>query len=478
MSSLRINVRITVPSQRSSSKRCRDIIDTFGLPQQGWEETLVNLDVPETGIIFISGPSGVGKSLMLGEIVKQFEKARTIPKPPAGDIPLCDTFQLDDAGSVIRYLSKFGLGEPRIMIGSFEQLSDGQKERFLIASALSSGTGPLVLDEFTTRLDRQTAKVTALNVGKILRKEDHVAYIASCHDDIVDFLQPDIHVRLSLDGQHNLIEPEDIISQPPLLPRLGIKVGFGTLDDYKKLSHFHYENDDPDDIRKLQPMVDHVVAARSGHDLVGVNLCTRPWPSQFNKLKPFAEINEYILQSFRLIIHPQYRGIGLTKEIDVVPKPQTRAILAASAFTKYYSFPFLAGYEQVDSPFEVIGPEDRDLLDFVIASRGATDEPVQAINECSRLCHSLDPDDRQTLKALTVRAAIEKSLRLACFHRHVAGLITSAEDKKLMRDALSNLYGKVSATTLPILLSETVHMPMAMFVKRLPTITSFGGAKI
>jgi len=151
MNMIHTKVDLHIPPVNSSSKICQDIIKTFGLSEDGWVESLSNLDIPTDGITLITGASGVGKSLLLKNISRHFSTIRKIPNHINKNKTIAEIISYEDAGEVIRYLSKFGLGEPRILIGPFSQLSDGQKERFLIALALLQGIGPLILDEFTTR---------------------------------------------------------------------------------------------------------------------------------------------------------------------------------------------------------------------------------------------------------------------------------------------------------------------------------------
>lgn len=204
MDMIHTKVDLHISPLNNLSKVCEDIIKTFGLSEKGWMESLSNLDIPSNGVILITGASGAGKSLLLKEISRHFPAIRKTPDHIDKDKSIAEIISYEDAGEVIRYLSKFGLGEPRIMIGPFSHLSDGQKERFLIALALLQGVGPLILDEFTTRLDRRTAQIVAINVGKIIRSTKQSAFIASCHDDIVNFLRPDIHIKLCSNGEHRI----------------------------------------------------------------------------------------------------------------------------------------------------------------------------------------------------------------------------------------------------------------------------------
>ena len=49
----------------------------------------------------------------------------------------------------------------------------------------------LVVDEFTSVVDRNTAKSMSNALQKYIRKHDLKVVFASCHKDVIDWLQPD-----------------------------------------------------------------------------------------------------------------------------------------------------------------------------------------------------------------------------------------------------------------------------------------------
>lgn len=463
MNTIQAKIELKIPQLRESSNVCKDIVNGFGLSSDGWTENLLDLKVPSSGIVLVTGASGLGKSLLLDTIAKSFSSIRKIEKNFDENIPVVDVISSSDAGEAIRYLSKFGLGEPRIMVAPFSQLSDGQKDRFLLALSLKKGYGPLFIDEFTTKLDRQTAKVIAINLGKILRSDNQTAYIAGCNDDVLNYLKPDVHIMLDTNGNHKVLHLEWEQNDPVEL--LNIEIRSGSIDDYKKLARYHYENDNASDIDMLEPMVDQVVSAYCEGELIGVNLCTKPWPDEFNRFSVFSEINKKAIQSFRVIVHPRYRGIGLTKALDVIPKKHTTTLLTWSVFSKHYSFPILSNYKKVNSPFEEMSEAEVILQEFVESRRKCNYQPLHLIKTCRDIWDGLDENQKKYFRKIIITAATEKCSRLAIFQLDACGIQHDIGTEKFIMNFFSNLYSKSSFYVAPAILAETVYRPMAMFVK-------------
>jgi ABC-type lipoprotein export system ATPase subunit len=76
MNIIHTKVDLYIPPPNNSSKVCQDIIKTFGLSEEGWMESLSNLDIPADGIILITGASGVGKSLLLTSISRHYSTTK------------------------------------------------------------------------------------------------------------------------------------------------------------------------------------------------------------------------------------------------------------------------------------------------------------------------------------------------------------------------------------------------------------------
>ena len=88
-------------------------------------------------------------------------------------------------------LSAVGLGDVPAWLRPFHVLSNGEKFRSGLARLACERPECAVVDEFTSVIDRQIAKVGAAAFAKTWRKGPGKIVLLSCHYDVIEWLQPD-----------------------------------------------------------------------------------------------------------------------------------------------------------------------------------------------------------------------------------------------------------------------------------------------
>ena len=158
-------------------------------------------------IIFITGPSGSGKSVLLRELERAVPVAQRInltQVPLSKDRTVIDCFDTDIVTS-LRTLSVVGMSEVFSLLNRPCHLSDGQKYRFRLAQALATGKPYVFADEFTSELDRITAATVAFNIHKFAKRTGTTFVLASSHEDILIDLAPDVLVIKETSGPAEII---------------------------------------------------------------------------------------------------------------------------------------------------------------------------------------------------------------------------------------------------------------------------------
>lgn len=137
----------------------------------------------------VVGPSGSGKS-SIGKMFwgpEYFE-----PEVDWGTGPIVDAIATGgDFNAVTAALASAGLGDVPAWLRPYSVLSTGQKFRADLARVIAEAPERVVLDEFTSVVDRQIARIGAGAFAKAWRRTGGRALILTCHYDVLDWLEPD-----------------------------------------------------------------------------------------------------------------------------------------------------------------------------------------------------------------------------------------------------------------------------------------------
>ncbi len=109
-----------------------------------------------------------------------------------GGKPIVDCISPEGSfDDVTAALSAVGLGSVPTWLRPYHVLSNGEKFRADLARIISEAPARVVIDEFTSVVDRQIAKIGALAFQKSWRRTGGQAVLLSCHYDVLEWLEPD-----------------------------------------------------------------------------------------------------------------------------------------------------------------------------------------------------------------------------------------------------------------------------------------------
>lgn len=153
------------------------------------------IDEKAWSIGLVVGPSGSGKTSIGHKVFKHSALADMGNWPTDQPIIEAITPQLEP-DEVTAALSAVGLGSVPAWMRPFHVLSNGEQFRANLARILCEFPDQVVIDEFTSVVDRQVAKVGAAAFAKSWRRKARATkrgqvVLLSCHYDIISWLQPD-----------------------------------------------------------------------------------------------------------------------------------------------------------------------------------------------------------------------------------------------------------------------------------------------
>ena len=137
----------------------------------------------------VVGPSGSGKSSIGAELWGGGYLWQ--PSWP-DDQPVIEAIAPDSSfDAVTGALASVGLGSVPTWLRPYPVLSNGERFRADLAKVLADKPARVVIDEFSSVVDRQIAQIAAGAFAKAWRRHSGQAVLLTCHYDVLDWLQPD-----------------------------------------------------------------------------------------------------------------------------------------------------------------------------------------------------------------------------------------------------------------------------------------------
>ena len=223
----------------------------------------------------IVGASGTGKSTLL--------KSFGVPVFPEWNVDASIASHFDSAEDALEKLSAAGLMSVPDWVKPYSVLSTGQRFRADLARSLKKGA---LIDEFTSVVDRNVAKSASNGFARFVRSREVTGVVlATCHRDILDFLEPDWIIDTDL-GMFT-------IGRSLRRPELALEIYPCSNEVWSHFAPYHY-------LSESLNKASHCYLAVWDGQVVGFeSVMTYPSGTVQNAWR-----------EHRLVIHPDYQGFG------------------------------------------------------------------------------------------------------------------------------------------------------------------------
>ena len=225
----------TMECDLSTSPRVRQLEAMFDCPVKDKATIRYQGDFPYDAepwnVGLIVGPSGAGKSTVMQKVFGEPSVLKWTGKAVIDDFAA--RLSMEDIAGVC---SAVGFNTIPAWMKPYRVLSTGERFRVEIARRMLESGDPIVVDEFTSVVDRQVAKIGSHAVQKWVRKNNRKFVAVTCHYDVVDWLQPDW-----------ILEPATMSFARRSVrrrPTLSVDVTRATREAWELFAPFHYMSRD------------------------------------------------------------------------------------------------------------------------------------------------------------------------------------------------------------------------------------------
>lgn len=241
----------------------------------------------------IIGSSGSGKSSLAREIFGQdiFKIEIDLTKPVLENFD--KSLKYEDC---VDYLLSVGLSSVPCWLKPINILSNGQQARALAAIELSRSKDIIVIDEWTSVVDRTIAKIMSHSIRKAVKKYNKKIILISCHFDIIEWLDPDWIIDCN---DQKFIDRRLLPSEERgRKEQFKFEIRKCSKESWRSFSKYHYLSE------KIPPGKSFYFGLFLEDKQIGFQAYSNYVPHS-DKKKPMQ------LHSNRIVIHPDYLGIGI-----------------------------------------------------------------------------------------------------------------------------------------------------------------------
>jgi ABC-type lipoprotein export system ATPase subunit len=250
----------------------------------------VNADLDtDYNVGLIVGASGSGKTTLAKKIFGD-DCFKTLLKE---DTPIIDQLPEHlDYDQCAQLLAGVGLTSVPCWIRPAYTLSNGQKARAEACLQMANTEGTIIIDEWTSVVDRTVGKVMSSSIQKHARRTKKKIVLASCHYDVIDWLNPDWIIDCN---KQEYIERRSMVGTFKRTDRLRLDIRAVGRKTWPYFSKYHYLSE------RLPTGKIFTYGLFLGAEQIG-----------FACYAPYIIGNQDTYFSNRVVIHPDYAGLGLS----------------------------------------------------------------------------------------------------------------------------------------------------------------------
>lgn len=286
---------VTLKSPVSTTFRCQKAANSLDIDteKKSVHAFSVQADIEsDFNVGLIVGASGSGKTTLAKQIYGE-DVFISCMQP---DLPVIDQFPEElTYDECVSILTGVGLTSVPCWIRPVYTLSNGQKARAKIALMMAKKPEMAVVDEWTSVVDRNAAKVMSYCIQKHTRRTDTRIVLLSCHYDVIEWLNPDWVIDCN---KSQYIDRRSLRRDFERKEKLSFEVRRADRSSWRNFSKYHYLSEN------LPGGHVECFGLFSGNDQIGFCCFANyvPWADRTKAKK---------MHSNRVVIHPDYAGLGL-----------------------------------------------------------------------------------------------------------------------------------------------------------------------